>query len=100
MAIHMSVHSSLASASASGIRVVVCEPQPELRSQLRSFLDADTLLMLVAETSTRSECEAALQEFDPELLIARADLIPPQCATQGDQDARFPVVIALPGPVA
>lgn len=95
MAIHMLAHSSLASASARGIRVVFCEPQAETRAQLRSFIDPDPVLTLVAETCNWSECEAALQDLGPELLIARAELIPLDWVPGSDQETSFPVVIAL-----
>lgn len=96
MAIHMFAHSSLASApSARGIRVILCEPESVIRDLLRSFIDADPLLTLAAETREWRECESALQNFDPELLIARLSLIPSDWHARNDQDDSFPVVIAL-----
>jgi two-component system LytT family response regulator len=95
MAIHMLVHSSLASASARGIRVVFCEPHADTRAQLRSFIDPDPVLTLVAETGNWTECDNAVQDFGAELLIARADLIPPDWAAGNEPELSFPVVIAL-----
>src|SRR5664279_5306216 len=95
MAMQMFVPSSLSSTSARGIRVVVCEPEEEIRAQLRSCLDTDPVLALVAETHNWSECEFALQDLDPELLIARSDLLPGDWIAGNGQDSAFPVVIAL-----
>jgi len=52
-------------------------------------------LTLAAETRDWSTCAAALEDYDPELLIARSSLIPSDWYERNDQDGSFPVVIAL-----
>ena len=91
----MFVPSSLPPASARGIRVIVCEPESSVRDEIRRFIDADAVLTLAAETRNWSECEFALQDLAPELLIARSELIPIDWASRGEDYSPFPIVIAL-----
>ncbi len=100
MAAQMFVHSSLASTSARSIRVVVCEPQAEIRAQIKSFLDPDPVLTLVAEVGNWIECEVALEDFGPELLIANSNLIPGDWTARNSQPDSFPVLIVLQPPSA
>jgi len=94
MATHMSTYPSFA-ARAAGIRVIVCEPDVALRSQLRSVIDSDPLLVLAAESRNWAECAAGLDEVVPELLIIRSELIPLDWSSRCHHDSFLPVVIAL-----
>jgi two-component system, LytTR family, response regulator len=94
MATHMSAYPPFASRPAAGIRVIVCEPDSHVREQLRRFIDADPVLTLAAESRDWAECVIDLDEFVPELLIVRSNLVPPEWRERAGFD-NFPVVIAL-----
>ena len=79
----------------SGIRVILCEPDDATRRQLRSFIDMDSVLRVAAETASWQECEAAMEELGPELVIARAELIPGDWGRNNLQDSFLPVMIEL-----
>ncbi len=77
-----------------GIRVTLCEPDPGVRAQLRVAIENDPLLILAGESQNWADCEACLDETVPELLIARAELIPVDWSSRSC-DRFQPVVIAL-----
>ena len=93
MATSMLVQSS--AAILSGIRVILCEPDGDTRRRLRSFLDMDPILRVAAETISWAECEQAMDELAPELVIARAELIPCDWGRNNSQESFLPVVIEL-----
>jgi two-component system LytT family response regulator len=72
--------------------VILCEPDHLVRKQVRLFIESDPLLTLAAECADWAECEVELDELLPELLIARAELIPAEWVAGNDN---FPVVILL-----
>ncbi|MGC2112656.1 MAG: LytTR family transcriptional regulator DNA-binding domain-containing protein [Candidatus Korobacteraceae bacterium] len=82
-------------ATLGGIRVVLCDPDGDTRTQLRSFLDQDPLLRLVGETVSWAQCELVLEELAPELLIVRAELLPADWTHRNVPNAFLPVVIEL-----
>jgi two-component system LytT family response regulator len=90
----MSAYPPFASKPAAGIRVIVCEPDSHVREQLRSFIDADPVLTLAAESRDWAECVIDLDEFVPELLIVRSNLVPREWQERSNFDS-FPVVITL-----
>lgn len=93
MATSMLVQSS--AAILSGIRVILCEPDGDTRRQLRSLIDMDSVLRVAAETTSWAECEAAMEELAPELVIARAELIPQDWDHRNTEDNFLPLLIEL-----
>ncbi len=79
------------------LRVMLCESDSTVRDQLRPLIQSDPVLMLAAESQTWRECEEGLDELVPELLIARADLIPAGWRSRATMDSFLPVVITLQG---
>jgi len=67
---------SAASHFRAGIRIVLCEPDSVVRLRLRSVIELDPTLSVVAEPCNWRECEKSLEDFVPELLIARSETIP------------------------
>lgn len=94
MAIPMVAQSSLPTSSA-GIQVIVCEPDARTCAELRSFIDADSMLTLAAETRSWQECQVVIEDLGPELLIVRSELIPADWAAKSGHDSFLPVVIEL-----
>lgn len=93
MATQMSAFASF-DARQIGIRVTLCEPDAAVRAQLRAAIENDPVLILVHESQRWSDCETWLDEFVPELVIARSELIPANWSGKSDDSFR-PVVIAL-----
>jgi len=83
------------SAPPRGIRVVVCDPNPEVRGRVRSAIHADPGLWLMSAACNWEECENDLESLLPELLIVRANLIPFGWAPSIEPGELFPVVITL-----
>jgi DNA-binding LytR/AlgR family response regulator len=81
--------------STGAIRVIVCEPDSEVRARLKMFIDSDPVLTLAAEAGNWGACETALLDLIPDLLVVRSDLIPLDWAARHDQEGSLPVVIAL-----
>jgi two-component system, LytTR family, response regulator len=77
------------------IRVIVCEPDSETRTHLKTFIDNDPILTLSAEAGNWGACETALLDFVPDLLLVRSELIPRDWVIPRDQEGSLPVVIAL-----
>ena len=95
MATLMYEHMSLGYKPPSGVRVVLCDPDHELRASLRSVIEADSVLVLVGEARSWADCANDLENLSPELLIVRSGLLPRGWAGSIDQDAFSPVVITL-----
>ncbi len=76
--------------------MLLWEPDAALRTQVRTLIDSDSVLTLTAEAYSWGECERAVDEFVPELLIARAELVPASWRQRIDQDSSFlPVLLTL-----
>jgi hypothetical protein len=58
-------------------------------------ISADPVLMLAGESRDWPECQACLDDWVPELLIARSDLIPREWRSRKHALTSLPVVIAL-----
>jgi hypothetical protein len=78
-----------------GMRVVVCDPDQQVRASLRAALEADATLVLAAEARSWAECEIDLEFALPELLIVRWGMLPRGWGLDFRQDGSFPVVIVL-----
>ena len=81
------------------LHVVLYEVDPAMRALLRSILIGDPMLTLAAEPSTQTECQAALEEVLPELLITRSDLKPASLDDAEECGGVLPVVVNLVGPL-
>jgi two-component system LytT family response regulator len=81
------------------LRVALCEPDPEIRARLRSFVAGDPMLTLAAEPRSWPECQAALEEVLPELLILRPELMPSLRDNPEESAGDVPVVVDLAGPL-
>jgi two-component system LytT family response regulator len=95
MATAMYAYPPIASKCVGGIRVVLCDPDDEVRAALRAIIESDSLLVVVAESRDWATCEADVEDLVPELLIARAGLIPLPWSLRTAQDAFAPLVIKL-----
>jgi two-component system, LytTR family, response regulator len=95
MATAMYAYPPIASKCVGGIRVVVCDPDDEVRAAMRSLLEGDSLLTVVAESRDWATCELSIEELVPELLIARAALIPLQWSIRMAEDAFAPLLLRL-----
>jgi hypothetical protein len=95
MATAMYVSSPIASKGVGGVRVVLCDPDDRVRAALRAILADDSLLVVVAESSDWTACEADIENLVPELLIVRASLVPSQWTSRAAEDAFAPLVIRL-----
>ena len=73
---------------------MVCEPDPEIRASLRSAIERDPRLSVVAEPRTWQDCEKRLQDLVPELVIARAEMIP-KGRYQKHSHTALPLIIDL-----
>jgi DNA-binding LytR/AlgR family response regulator len=78
-----------------GMRVVVCDPDQQVRASLRAAIEADSSLVLAAEACSWAECEIDLAFALPELLIVRSSMLPRGWGCNSRQDGSFPVVILL-----
>lgn len=76
------------------MRIIVCEPDPEIRASLRSLIESDPMLSVVAEPRTWQDCEKRLQDLVPELVIARAEMIP-KGRYQKHSHTALPLIIDL-----
>ena len=62
----------------SGIRVAILERDAGTRRKLQTMVEEDASFILVNITEAWPECERGLDEYLPELLITKAEAIPPQ----------------------
>ena len=81
-------------AIASGMRVVILEQDAEIRDELQRALHACPLFSATRLAQSWHECERYLDDFLPELLILRANLVPQQVMHQLVQ-RKFPVRVWL-----
>ena len=98
MATMMCAHESAAGGHMAGIRVVVCDPEREVRARVRSAIERDSMLVLVGESGLWRECEAHLDTLLPDLLIVRSNLLPMSWTQRVEDDLFSPVVITLREP--
>lgn len=78
------------------IRIVLYEPNSVLRLRLRSVIDHDPTLSVVAEPRSWRECEKSLEDSVPELLVAREEIIP-EAWHQKHSHTVLPLTIDLSG---
>jgi len=78
-----------------GIRVVLCDPDEEVRAGLKTIIELDPLLTVVGEAEDWLTCENEVENLVPELLIVRADLIPDAWAERSAEDTFAPIVLPL-----
>jgi two-component system, LytTR family, response regulator len=79
---------------ASGMRVVLLDRDSAVRTKMRAAIDSDAAFVLVGESHEWSECQALLDRFIPELLLARVSQLPSQFA-ESLSTADFPVLVGL-----
>jgi two-component system LytT family response regulator len=73
------------------MRVVVLEPDAEVRGVLQQIVEEQPEFTLVGESRTWSECEELLNAYIPELLILRAGTAMPPVVS----DVLFPVRVGV-----
>ena len=95
MATAMNAYPALASKNVGGIRVIVCDPDDEVRAAIRVIVEDDPLLVIVGEARDWSSCERDVEDLVPELLIVRAGLIPSEWTNGTAQDTFSPILIRL-----
>jgi len=95
MATAMYVSPPIASKCVGGVRVVLCDPDDEVRAALRAILAVDSLLVVVAESRDWATCAADIEDLVPELLIVRANLVPPLWTSRAAEDPFAPLLIRL-----
>ena len=78
----------------SGMRVVILEPEAEIRASLQRAIEGQPGFLLVGESHTWTECESLLSLYVPELLIARIEFASPNLAENACESI-FPVIIGL-----
>jgi len=77
-----------------GMRIVLFEQDAAIRAKLRATIDEDHSFVLEGESQSWVECEALLDRFVPELLIARLTQLPQQFP-ESLSDSSFPVLVGL-----
>lgn len=78
----------------SGMRVVILDPNAEIRDSLRRAIAEQTGFLLVGESQTWTQCELLLNLYVPELLIARSEVAAPNLP-EDIPESIFPVMIGL-----
>jgi two-component system LytT family response regulator len=81
---------------ATGMRVVLFDRNANTLANARDAVAADRAFVLVGESRDWHECEALLDRFLPEILIANLEQIPAQFLRQLSPSA-FPILIGLMG---
>jgi len=83
----------------SGMRVVILERDAETRVQLQRAIDQIPCFVLVGLAESWAECLALVEEYVPEVVMARAGLVPEEKQVEVC-DLSFPLMIRLEaGPV-
>ena len=82
---------------ASGMRVVILDPDAEVRGALRQTIMEQSGFLLVGESQTWTECQSLVDLYVPELLIARSDNAA-QNPLEVTGESIFPVMIGLQTP--
>jgi hypothetical protein len=75
----------------------LCDPDDDVRANLRRIIEPDPLLIVVGEAKNWLACENEVENLVPELLIARADLIPEEWAVRSAEDTFAPVMLLVNG---
>ena len=79
---------------ARGMRIVLFDQEAAIRAKVRTALDEDHSFVFAGESQSWLECEALLDRFVPELLIARDTQLPRQFL-DSLSDSLFPVLVGL-----
>ena len=79
---------------ASGMRVVLLDRDSAVRTKMRAAIDSDAAFVLVGESHEWSDCQALLDRFIPELVLARVSQLPSQFV-EALSTADFPVLVGL-----
>jgi hypothetical protein len=61
---------------APGMRVVLLDEDVVVRNKMRAAIDSDSAFVLAGEFREWSGCQALLERFVPELLLARVNQLP------------------------
>src|SRR5271167_2238271 len=77
-----------------GMRIVLFDQDAEIRAKVRAAIDQEHGFVLAGDSAAWSECEALLDGFVPELLIARESQLPRQFL-ESLSDSLFPVLVGL-----
>src|SRR5208282_1602050 len=77
-----------------GMRIVLFDQDAQVRAKLRATIDEHQGFVLAGESQAWSECEALLDRFVPELLIARMTQVPRQFL-ESLSESLFPVLVGL-----
>jgi two-component system, LytTR family, response regulator len=80
--------------AASRMRVVSFDANAEVHASLRSTVEGDSDFALVGESREWTECEALLDRFVPELLLANIKQVPQQFL-EGLSSSAFPILVGL-----
>ena len=88
-------YSPVSAKQVGGIRVVLCDPNDQVRAQLKAVMDCDPLLTVVAESRDWRTCYNDVDNLVPELLIIRADLLPRAWTNANAEDTFAPLVLPL-----
>ncbi len=78
----------------SGMRVVILEPDADIRDSLQRAITERPGFLLVGESQTWAQCELLLNLYLPELLLARMDFALPN-VPENVGESIFPVIIGL-----
>jgi two-component system, LytTR family, response regulator len=79
---------------AHGMRVVLCDPDMDVHARLRLTVEDNPDFILVGESRGWMECEALLDRFVPELLIANMAQVPRKFLECLSSSA-FPILVGL-----
>jgi two-component system LytT family response regulator len=88
---------SKATSVPTGIRVVLLESDGYNLSKLRTVVSGEREFVIAAQCTSWPDCRQMMEEMLPELLIARADLIPDGWSGERETSFAFPVVVAVDG---
>jgi two-component system LytT family response regulator len=76
------------------MRVVLLDRDSAVRAKMRAAIDSDAAFVLVGESHEWSDCQALVDRFVPELVLARINQLPCQFV-ESLSDADFPVLVGL-----
>jgi two-component system LytT family response regulator len=88
------MHRAGAPQPVSAMRVVVLEPEAEIRATLQRMIARQPGFVLVGESRAWADCEALLDYYLPELLITRSEFASPSFS-ESVGEMRFPVMLEL-----
>jgi two-component system, LytTR family, response regulator len=81
---------------APGMRVVILDQDAAALAKVRAAIDSDSAFVLAGESREWSGCQALLERFVPELLLARITQVPSKFL-ETLSHADFPVLVGLRG---